>query len=557
MLMKKLSSIFFSITLLLGFVVQAQDVPLSYYKSINGLTDATLKNALYVLISRHNKVSSYSNLPTYFRTTDAYYENGVQYWWDMYSSMKVATSIQFGIYMNREHSFPKSWWGGSSSTPAYVDLYHMYPSEAKANQAKSNYPLGEVSTARFDNGVVQVGYPVTGQGGGSASVFEPADEYKGDFARTYFYMVTCYQNLTWQSDGLCMLQQDTYPTFKPWAVTLLLRWAREDPVSQKEVDRNNNVYQIQNNRNPFIDFPELCEYIWGNKVGVKFIIDEQDEPTGTPELTLPVKDSALDFSQVALGNSEVQRLALMGSNLRGTISFRISGTNADMFSIESTTIAASLVNAEGGTSIPVTYNPSAVGQHTATLSIRDGGLSGSRVVTLRGECLERPILNAPVATAATNIASDTYTANWEDSNQNVDYYIVTRTRYINGTSSQEDIVAETNSLDIEGFNSSTSESYNVRSVYIGVESPRSNEVFVEHSGVQSAVNDRPLGWAAHHGGVIILCGERQTNARIYDIAGRLVRVIPVVENNQLIELSLGVFIITTDQSNNPIRVLVN
>lgn len=118
---------------------------------------------------------------------------------------------------------------------------------------------------KFDNGVSKIGYPVSGQGGGAQYVYEPADEYKGDFARTYFYMVTCYQNLTWNSTW--MLQQNDYPTLNSWAVNLLLQWHRDDPVSQKEVDRNEVVYGYQNNRNPFIDFPDLAEYIWGNKVG--------------------------------------------------------------------------------------------------------------------------------------------------------------------------------------------------------------------------------------------------------------------------------------------------
>ena len=96
--------------------------------------------------------------------------------------------------------------------------------------AKSNYPLGCVDMGekvKFDNGVSKVGYPVAGQGGNSKSVFEPADEYKGDFARTYFYMVTCYQNLTWNPSYSWMLQSNAYPTLAPWAQTLLLEWSRQ------------------------------------------------------------------------------------------------------------------------------------------------------------------------------------------------------------------------------------------------------------------------------------------------------------------------------------------
>ena len=533
------------------------EVPVSYYQTVDGLSDSALKSALSKLIYNHQKVSSYNALPDYFEKTDAYYENGVQYWWDMYSDIPVPTNIRFGEYMNREHCFPKSWWGGSTSTPAYVDLYHLYPSEAKANQAKSNYPLGEVSTSTFDNGVVKVGYAVTGQGGGAALVFEPNEEYKGDFARTYFYMVTCYQSLKWEPKYMYMLQQNDYPTLKPWAVDLLLEWARKDPVSQKEVDRNEKVYKIQSNRNPFIDYPDLCEYIWGNKKGLKFDIGAPSEPTGDPELVTPVQDTALDFTQVALGKSTTSRLYFAGHNLKGNLSLTISGADRGMFSIESRTLSSSLVNADGGTSIVVTYTPTAVGRHTARLIVSDGGLTGSIGIGLNAECLEVPTLSRPVALPASDITESYYNANWEAPAEVVDYYIVSRTRYSGGSSSTEEILAEENSLVIDDFNGSDSESYNVRSVRLGYESPRSEEIFVEHSGVIGVEVDSPLGWAYYEGGVRVVCGTTHTNALVYDISGRLVKVIPELNNNDIITLPLGAFIIVTDQCSTPIRVLVN
>ena len=555
--MKRLYSIALSTAALLASFSASAQVPVNYYQSVNGLSDSALKTALSKLIYNHQEVSSYNNLPDYFKKTDAYTSGGVQYWWDMYSDIPVATNITFGRYMNREHSFPKSWWGGSEATPAYVDLFHLYPSEAKANQAKSNYPLGEVSTSTFSNGVVKVGYAATGQGGGSSLVFEPNDEYKGDFARTYFYMVTCYQSLTWTPKYMYMLQQDNYPTLKPWAIDLLLTWARQDPVSQKEIDRNETVYKIQNNRNPFIDYPDLCEYIWGNKKGVKFNIGSISDPVGDPELITPVQDTALDFQQTAIGKPVTARLYFAGHNLKGNLSLALTGTDKSMFSIESKTLSSTLVNAEGGTSIAVTYNPTALGKHTARLIVSDGGLVGSRGVILNAECLEKPELSPVVATEATDITADSYTANWEIPSQVVDYYIVTRTRYIGGTSSSEDILAEENSLLIEDFAGSDSESYNVRSVRLGFESPRSNEIFVAKSGVTGVEAEAPLGWAYYEGGVRIVCGAPHTNATVVDLAGRIVQIIPEVTNNQVVLLPYGAYLIYTDQSRTPVRVLVN
>lgn len=528
-------------------------IPANYYNSINGLADRDLKDALHSLIYNHTEVKSYTSLPEYFRTTDRF--PGTDYWWDMYSDMEVSMYITFGTYMNREHCFPKSWWGGGTSTPAYVDLFHLYPSEAKANQAKSNYPLGEVVTSTFDNGVVKVGYATTGQGGGAQKVFEPNEEYIGDFARTYFYVVTCYQNLTWDSKYMFMLEQNDYPTLKPWAIDLLLKWHRADPVSQKEVNRNEAVYGFQGNRNPFIDHPELVEYIWGNKIGQKYQ-DGGSEPVGDPELTTPVQDMALDFEQIAIGKSETRQLAFLGHNLSGKLSLAVTGTDKAMFSLDTKTIDASLVNADGGYFLPVTYKPTSVGTHSARLIISDGGLTGSRGVALMGECLEVPVLTAPVATQASDITETSYVANWQQPSEVVDYYIVTRTRYINGNSSSEEIMAEENSLLVEDFEGSVSESYNVRSVRLGYESPVSNEIFVYHAGVEGVEMDSPLGYAYWPGGLRIVCGDTQYKLDVYDITGRLVMTLPEVHDNDIIELPFGVYLITTSSSRTPLRVIV-
>ena len=529
------------------------DIPANYYSSCNNLSDRQLKDALYKLISNHTQVKSYNSLPEYFRQTDR--RPGTNYWWDMYSDMDVDIYRTFGDYMNREHSFPKSWWGGGTSTPAYVDLYHLYPAEAAANQKKSNYPLGEVSTSTFDNGVVRVGYPVTGQGGGASLVFEPNEEYLGDFARTYFYVVTCYQNLTWATKYMYMLEQNSYPTLKPWAIDLLLKWHRADPVSQKEVDRNEVVFGYQGNRNPFIDHPELAEYIWGNKRGLSWK-ESESQPSGDPELIAPVKGMSLDFEQIAIGKSETRRLAFVGKNLVSKLSLAITGTDKAMFTIDTKTIDAALVNADGGYSLPVIYTPSAIGQHSAKLIISDGGLTGSIGVELIGECLAVPTLTAPVATDATDITETSYTANWNEPAEVVDYYIVTRTRYANGNTSSEEIMAEENYLVIDDFGSSTSESYNVRSVRLGYESPASNEIFVTHSGINGVDVDTPLGYAYWPGGLRIVCGATVTGLKVYDIAGRLVMTIPEVNNNDIIELPYGVYILTAGTSRTPLRVIV-
>ena len=96
--------------------------------------------------------------------------------------------------------------------------------------------------------------------GYSGTVFEPIDEYKGDFARAIMYMSVRYysEDGSWGSSDMTNKSE-----ILPWAINMLMRWNEQDPVSQKERDRNNTIYNdFQHNRNPFIDHPEYARMIW-------------------------------------------------------------------------------------------------------------------------------------------------------------------------------------------------------------------------------------------------------------------------------------------------------
>ena len=259
-----------SITLL--FLVLCATAQKEYYTSVDGVEGgAALKTALYELIKNHKQISYGSGEnKTWgaFYTTDAVIENGQRRVLDMYSPEKRYFGSKGSAIggMNIEHSVPKSWWGGTKNN-AYCDLHHLNPSDQDANSRKSNYPLGELTSETWNNGVAFVGKAKVD--GSSTNAFEPCDEYKGDFARTYMYMFTCYQDLTWEKTQM-NYANSTYPTLKPWAVELLLKWHKQDPVSEKEVNRNNAVYAVQGNRNPYIDYPQLADYVWGDSISYVF-----------------------------------------------------------------------------------------------------------------------------------------------------------------------------------------------------------------------------------------------------------------------------------------------
>ena len=246
-------------------------MPGNYYAIAQGAQDSALKSLLGEIIHcgvRYKYGSGNRKTWDGFYYTDR--DTNTNQVLDMYSDhiryfnpeKPTASVAEFDI----EHMLPKSWWGGDVN-PAYCDLYHLVPGDYSANRSKSNHAPGIPSDTTFWNGSFATG---SGAAYGLQKVFCPADEYKGDFARAYFYIATCYgDSLQWVESGEpgMAMTNDSWQEFRPWLRDLLLQWHRSDPVSQKELDRAIQVNKIQGNRNPFIDYPELVEYIWGNKQG--------------------------------------------------------------------------------------------------------------------------------------------------------------------------------------------------------------------------------------------------------------------------------------------------
>lgn len=535
-------------------------IPTGYYKSLNNKSGQALKNAVFELIRPHTTVS-YSSLWTYFPRTDAY-PNNTSRVWDMYSDEYYYFNGTKSVSgMNKEHALPKSWWGGGTDLetfPSYTDLNHLFPSDARANTAKLNWPLGEVSSVSFDNGVTKTGTPVAGQGGGAGTVFEPDDRYKGDFARTYFYMATCYQDYTWVHTY--MLSNTDWKTLNEWSVNLLLKWMRMDPVSDKETKRNDEVYRVQSNRNPFIDLPDLAEYIWGNKQGQTFHTDGGGGSTGEPELITPVQGMELDFGEVALGRDIRYTVYIKGKNLTNDLSVQVYRYDAKMFSINVSSISREVATADDGYPLVITYTPTEVGEHKAKLLISDGGLVGSIGVELKAACRPVPSLSAVKALAAQEVTDSSYVAAWQPATEEVDYYIVNRTVYDKNH----------NILSSESFNTdgdeteytftdycpSTVHTYTVQSYRLGYTSPESNVITIESSGINGIEADKPWALIPVDGGVLIKCNESLGRAQFFDMSGRLVKEIPDLNNDAIVQLPAGIYFMRVEKSSGAAKVVV-
>lgn len=148
--------------------------------------------------------------------------------------------------MNTEHTWPQS--KGAKREPARGDLHHLFPTDSPANSARGNHPFGEVNgeDATRNCPLSQRGSiinPQTGQSSGTFG-FQPPKEHRGNVARAMFYVSARY--------GYRISSLEEF---------YLRKWHAEDPVDQEELTRNDGVQEVQGNRNPFVDFPQVVERI--------------------------------------------------------------------------------------------------------------------------------------------------------------------------------------------------------------------------------------------------------------------------------------------------------
>ncbi len=262
--------------LLLCFKLCFSQPPANYYATATG-SGYALKTQLYNIISTDNNVQPYNGMWTFFEIADVLPNGKV---WDIYANC----NFTFGLpanggnqdvgtggnveceFFNREHTVPNSWYGNQE--PMRSDVVHILPVDKKANAERGNLPFGTVNIASYTSsnlskrGSSSIIGP-TGQ------VFEVINEYKGDIARIFFYMATRYENIIagWanqSAEAAQMLDGSSNKVFNQWALDMLYQWHLQDEVSLKELNRNNDIYNYQNNRNPFVDNPQWVESIWGN-----------------------------------------------------------------------------------------------------------------------------------------------------------------------------------------------------------------------------------------------------------------------------------------------------
>ncbi len=381
----------------------------TYYSAANGKSGDAIRTALEGIIDGHTIVS-YDNLYYLYVASDSRSDGSL---WDMYSTCSwTHGKKKCGNYSgvcdcyNREHSVPASWFNDAS--PMYTDAFHLYPTDGKVNNQRSNLMFGECSGGSYldSDALGRAGTSTFSGYSYSGKVFEPDDEYKGDFARTYFYMATRYASSCANWDNHF---SNSNSGLSNYSVALFLKWHREDPVSEKELIRNEAIYgnptynstgYKQGNRNPFIDFPCLAEYIWGEYKGQavdfsKLLSAYSDEyasstdKTGcvcdvnSPTILTPKSGSSLVLGGANLNETVSTQVLVSGRDLTSKVTLSVSGTNASYFSVSTSSITASAANS--GQYITVFYQPKATGSHSAVLTVASQNAT-SVTVDLSGTC---------------------------------------------------------------------------------------------------------------------------------------------------------------------------
>lgn len=336
-------------------------IPNGYYSTATG-TGYVLKTQLYNKITNHTNLG-YAGLWSAYATTDRdnQYENDNTVF-DLYSENPtgpdpvtfIYSTNQCGTYTtqgncyNREHIIPQSIF--NSASPMVSDAHFIVPVDGYVNGMRSDNPHGNVAVASWTslNGSKRGTSAVAGYTG---TVFEPLDEFKGDIARMYFYFATRYENVVAGYTTYAMFNGSSNQVFSTAFLNMLITWHNQDTVSAREIARNNAIYNLQNNRNPFIDHPEYVGIIWGGGSG-----------SGTSAQTITFNPLAnvtygSTFNLTATASSNLS-VSYVSSN---TNVATISGNVVTVIGIGTTTITAS----QGGNSF---YNPAVNVSKTLTVT---------------------------------------------------------------------------------------------------------------------------------------------------------------------------------------------
>ena len=445
----------------------------AFYRKAEGLRGVQLKAALHDII-QPGRVLDYGGGAdktwSGFWLTDQMEDMQVR---DRYSNnvRHLNPDMSAVSGMNIEHIWANSWWGHIKNN-AYCDLFNLYPSDATANGRKSNNPIGVVDgIVSFDNGVTKVGKSSSYRADSLITAWEPADQWKGDFARTYFYMATCYSHMTslWTTtEGLLTVEPDSPLLMRPWVYNLMLEWAEADPLDEIEQERCEAIYGIQGNRNPFVDYPELCQYIWGDKAGEQFYCSDEHGA----EIFVPAASETIDFGLQPLSRPFSAKVQVRGRGLGEGARLSVAD---ESFTLDRSNLSAEEI--KQGTDITVSVSGGHAGPYSTMLLLEGSGY-------VQQTPLQLEFVDGIPAYAATDIvcsvSSRHFNANWMNYQPGATYTLSVYTKDADGQAKTFGTWTTTDTTyQVKNVLASTTYYYKVSIIEEGHEPIGSNEVVVE------------------------------------------------------------------------------
>ena len=357
-------------------------IPTGYYDGTAGLSGAALKTKLSQIITSGHQTKSYDNLYNGYPSTDSdnYYEKDGSVL-DIYSENPKGTdpyvyqhgSKQCGNYKvegdcyNREHIFPQGYF--NSASPMVSDIHHVVPTDGKVNGYRSSFPFGKVGSANFvsENGSKR---GTSASPNYSGTVFEPIDEFKGDVARMILYFATRYESKLSSFKDNDILTNSAFPGVEAWELAVLKEWHTNDPVSQREIDRNNAAYTYQGNRNPFIDQPEYVALIWGTTT------PDTEAPSTPTNLTVTGStSSSISLSWTASTDNII--VATYDIYLDGTLKTSSSSNSITVTGLNPSTTYSFYVKAKDAAGNTSSQSNTTTGTTTENTGGNDGGSTTS------------------------------------------------------------------------------------------------------------------------------------------------------------------------------------
>jgi endonuclease I len=357
-------------------------IPTGYYDGTAGLSGAALKTKLSQIITSGHQTKSYDNLYNGYPSTDSdnYYEKDGSVL-DIYSENPKGTdpyvyqhgSKQCGNYKvegdcyNREHIFPQGYF--NSASPMVSDIHHVVPTDGKVNGYRSSFPFGKVGSANFvsENGSKR---GTSASPNYSGTVFEPIDEFKGDVARMILYFATRYESKLSSFKDNDILTNSAFPGVEAWELAVLKEWHTNDPVSQREIDRNNAAYTYQGNRNPFIDQPEYVALIWGTTTP-----DTEAPSTPTNLIVTGSTSSTISLSWTA--STDNIMVATYDIYLDGTLKTSSATNSATVTGLNPSTTYTFYIKAKDAAGNTSNQSNTATGTTTENTGGNDGGSTTS------------------------------------------------------------------------------------------------------------------------------------------------------------------------------------